>query len=95
MEWTSFNSLFPSWWKAPLPESKAEVVVVYNWLDLQVPRSGWLEKVDELSHWRNREVYEYVKDYDWTARMYDKADATWYCMQIDAYKQFAAARWGA
>jgi hypothetical protein len=29
------------------------------------------ETLDDLTGWRNREVWDYIKSYDWTARMFD------------------------
>jgi hypothetical protein len=66
----------PKWLRlTPLYLQPCEIrcVVIYNWLELEVPRpvtlsvfeNKWL---DRISGYRNREVYDFVKD---TRSLYD------------------------
>jgi hypothetical protein len=48
--------------------------VVINWLMVEVMTAAFIEAnpiLQQIVGWRNRECYEAVKAYDWTARMYD------------------------
>ena len=52
-----------------LPLSYQQEILV-NWLDIEVPAKAPLHGLEELRNWRNREVYAYVKAWDWTAGMF-------------------------
>jgi hypothetical protein len=66
------GGLIPARWVMPLWPQHYEQVVIVNWLQVELPRPTEMKALDELKGWRNREVFEYVKSYDWTARIYEK-----------------------
>ena len=67
-----FTKLFPTWWKAPPKEVKQEQQILLDWLQREVDQHkiATMPVLIDLSGWRNREVYQYIQSYDWTARMY-------------------------
>ena len=52
-----------------LPSSFQQEIIV-NWLDMEVPQQAPLLGLGELRGWRNREVYVYIKAFDWTLVMF-------------------------
>ena len=52
-----------------LPLSYQQEILV-NWLDIEVPAKAPLHGLEELRNWRNREVYAFIKAWDWTAGMF-------------------------
>jgi len=66
------GNLIPQRWVLPEKAAKAEVEIIVNWLQMELPTSETLRaKAEPLSGWRNHEVYFFVKGWDWTARMFD------------------------
>ena len=62
---------FPRIWRVRPNPAKFDQQVLVNWLDIEVPGHEKHAILEDLSGWRNREVFEYIRSYDWTARMYD------------------------
>jgi hypothetical protein len=68
---TVFSSLFPTWYKARMPEPKQEEFIFYNWLNVEVDEDHLFKipTIFNLTGWRNKEVYEFVRgpgSKDWT-----------------------------
>jgi hypothetical protein len=60
-----FNSIFPvRFWPPPSP-AKYDQIVVVNWLQMEVDASAPIKMpiLNELTRWRNREVYRWVRDH--------------------------------
>ena len=55
--------LFPRTWIVPLNPLKYDQIVILNWLEIQVTPNPTKEipALKEVSGWRNREVYNWVK----------------------------------
>jgi hypothetical protein len=67
-----FGSLIPKRWAVqPNPLYYYQFVFI-NWLEVQVPTKVPAAQLEELRGWRNREVYSFIKDMDWTIGMFDK-----------------------
>lgn len=68
------RALFPNWYKARIPEVRQEEQVIVDWLEREVDEDKIrrLSLLDVLRGWRNKEVYTYIKTWDWTARIYEK-----------------------
>lgn len=64
------RGLIPARFLPPAEPTKYEQQVIVNWLELEVPRKTPVPMVDNLKGWRNREVFWFVRSYDWTAVMY-------------------------
>ncbi len=65
----ALRSLFPRTWIVPLNPLKYDQVIIFNWLDIQITANPSKE-VQALSGWRNREVYDWVKqDKLWVDRV--------------------------
>jgi hypothetical protein len=65
------RGIIPARWVLPLNPSKVEQEVLLNWLDVELPASSAVaERAAKLSLWRNREVFWFIRGWDWTARMY-------------------------
>lgn len=67
-----WGSLLPVIWQVRANPVKYDQQILVNWLDVEVPGCEQHPILEELRGWRNREVFEYVRSYDWTARMYDR-----------------------
>lgn len=63
-----FAKLFPAIWRWEKPQSYDQQIIV-NWLDLEVDNLApeQMPILHDLSGWRNREIWEYVKTLDWTS----------------------------
>ncbi len=65
-------NIVPTRWMPPQWAAAYEQFVFVDWLEVEVPQKIHLQEVlQKLSGWRNREVYNYIKSWDWTAQMYD------------------------
>ena len=71
---SEFGGLIPVRWKIPQWAPSFVQFVLINWLEIQVPlpvmSAAEEERLDDLTGWRNREVYNYIQSFDWTARMF-------------------------
>ncbi len=66
------GSIIPARFLAPAKPIKYEQEVIINWLDVEVPCvSNYVQLVNRLRGWRNREVFWFVRSCDWTTGMYD------------------------
>lgn len=65
------GSWFPVWYHLPPKERAYEQLIVVNWLAVEVDQNApkRMPVLDELRGWRNREVYCWVKGFDWTSEM--------------------------
>lgn len=65
------NSIFPVRYVPPEKAGTYEQIIIVNWLQMEVPQSKPMPILDKLTHWRNHEVYWFIKDGpDWTARCF-------------------------
>lgn len=66
------GTLLPVRFLPPAQSCKYDIQVVVNWLQIEVDIATVkkLLVLQKLSHWRNKEVYDYVRTHDYTARMY-------------------------
>ena len=60
-EW-QFNSIFPVRFWPPPSAPKYDQIVIVNWLRLEVDMTATTKMpiLEELTHWRNREVWHWV-----------------------------------
>lgn len=61
--------IIPVRWTMPKMPIKYDQQIIVNWLAVEVPQTVPVPIVDRLSHWRNHEVYWFVRNYDWTERL--------------------------
>ena len=66
------RSLFPTWWKLPPREVKQEEDIVVDWLEREIDedKRRKLPSLEVMTGWRNREVFNYVRAWDWTKKMF-------------------------
>lgn len=65
------RGIVPARWSLPALPIKYEQFVILDWLAVEIPAGKPLPALEQLSHWRNREVHNYIQNYDWTVRMYE------------------------
>lgn len=69
----ALGNIIPARWIPPDRPAKYDQEIVVHWLQMEAIADETLKGhpiIQSLSRWRNREVYEWVTSYDWTARMY-------------------------
>ncbi len=64
------GSIVPVRYVPPIRAPKYEQRIIVDWLEGEVPRRRCLPTLDRIRGWRNREVFCFVRAYDWTDRMY-------------------------
>lgn len=77
-----FTVLFPKRWSwSPYSQLVIQEIVL-NWLDVEVDPVFVAQHpiLAELSGWRMREVWNYVRNYDWTERLYTESEKTKYIL---------------
>lgn len=72
MQLDGIPGIIPARWVMPAIPIKYEQIVILNWLLVEVPCKRPMPIIAEMRGWRNREVFDYVRSYDWTARMYER-----------------------
>jgi len=67
----SLGSWFPIKYQLPPKERGYEQLIIVNWLAIEVDPDApkRMPILDELRGWRNREVYWWIRDFDWTREM--------------------------
>jgi hypothetical protein len=69
-DWDSFRQLIPSLYKARVPQQSFHEQIIVNWLDQELDPDApkRMPILNDLSGWRNKEVYYYVtyEHPDWT-----------------------------
>lgn len=61
-EWR-FNSIFPQrFWPDEKP-AKYDQIIIFNWLQIEVPLEKQMPVLNSLSHWRNYDVYCWVQEH--------------------------------
>ncbi len=60
---TFYRSLIPLRWVAPLNPLKYDLVIIWNWLDVEIDARAERELpiLQRLAGHRNRDVYNYIK----------------------------------
>jgi len=68
----ALGSLFPTWYQTALnPPSVIEFVII-NWLAMEVPAPRDIAAILlTIRGWTHREVYDFMRAWDWTASMYE------------------------
>lgn len=64
---------FPSRYQLKILSPGGQVEVFSNWLDYEAMDIKVIYEfpiLNSIKGWRNRECYEYIQSYDWTARMF-------------------------
>ena len=56
------DALFPVRYQAPIPPTKYDQVIFFNWLNVEVPTDP-LPRLNDLSHWRNKDVWYWVQSH--------------------------------
>ena len=66
------GGIVPARWVLPAIPTYTVQIIIVDWLYRELPAPATIASdLERLKGWRNREVYEYVKTFDWTARMYE------------------------
>ncbi len=58
-----FDGILPVQWVPPPQPVTYEQVIIVNWLEVEVDRKMEMPVLDNLSHWRNRDCWYWVKDH--------------------------------
>mgnify|MGYP001577330615 FL=1 len=70
----AYGNLIPTRWILPNWAQTYQQEVIVNWLEVELSQDRLKPRqkvvLEGLKGWRNREVYYYIQDWDWTERMY-------------------------
>jgi hypothetical protein len=66
------RDIFPIWYQTPLNPASVIECVIINWLAQELPIPEELaQALLQIKGWRRADVIEFMKDWDWTAGMYE------------------------
>lgn len=91
---TFHRSLIPLRWLAPLNPLKYDLVIIWNWLDVEVDATAEQELpiLEEIVGHRNRDVHNYIKatNDQWTLRYLGMEP--WQIVQLELVRAGIPAR---